>query len=35
MKSFRNNIQLFFEAVSYVKKKNEQKKDMHTVLKMQ
>lgn len=26
MKSFRNNIQLFFEAVSYVKKKNEQKK---------
>lgn len=31
MKSFRNNIQLFFEAVFYVKKK----KDMHTVLKMQ
>lgn len=36
MKSFRNNIQLFFEAVSYVKKKKKnKKKDMHTVLKMQ
>lgn len=35
MKSFRNNIQLFFEAVSYVKKKMNKKKDMHTVLKMQ
>lgn len=36
MKSFRNNIQLFFEAVSYVKKKKRtKKKDMHTVLKMQ
>lgn len=26
MKSFRNNIQLFFEAVSYVKKKKKEQK---------
>lgn len=32
MKSFRNNIQLFFEAVSYVKKKKKEQKKKICIL---